>query len=68
MSKNHVAAARANRPMSDPVVFTIRALADGGRSLSSLARLHGVHIHTIRNIVYGRTYRDYGGPIRDPRS
>jgi hypothetical protein len=69
MSGNHVAAGRlAARMFHKWDVEQIRQRAWMGEAISALAREHDAHIHTIRNMVYGRTYRDYGGPIREPRS
>jgi hypothetical protein len=69
VSGNHVAAGRlAARKFDEDEVMQIRRSAALGRPLTRLADLHCVHLHTIRNMVYGRTYRDYGGPIREPRS
>jgi hypothetical protein len=69
MSGNHVAAGRlAARRFDEDEVRQIRWSASLNCPLTRLADVWGVHIHTIRNIVYGRTYRDCGGPIREPRS
>jgi hypothetical protein len=68
VSGNHVAAGRAQRGLPEGIVAEIRRAFAGGERMTSLVYRFGISRVTVNRIVYGRTYRDYGGPIREPRS
>jgi hypothetical protein len=68
MSANHYRAGLIGRHFRRDEVIAIREAAAAGRSYRSLADEHDVCPKTIENMVFGRTYRDFGGPIREKRS
>jgi hypothetical protein len=68
VSANHVAAGRAVHGLDRDTVLQIRQGFAEGERVNYLCFRWGLSRTTINRVVYGRTYRDYGGPIREPRS
>jgi hypothetical protein len=68
VSGNHVAAGRASRvrfrAFTAEQVVAIREAYRAGTLYRRLALEHDVDRKTIENCVAGRTYADFGGPIR----
>lgn len=52
---------------SKETVVKIRVAHSKGASEYQLAEEYGVHFTTVSRLVLGKTYRDYPGPIREPR-
>jgi hypothetical protein len=64
MTANHVAAGRTNRRFDEADIIAIRTWAAFGTTLAELGRRYGVTRSAIVYIVKGRSYPDFGGPIR----
>jgi hypothetical protein len=67
MSGNHAMAARARRVLAEDAVVQMRQRFSEGERITFLSWAFGVSRFTVSSVVYGRTYRDCGGPIRGPR-
>jgi hypothetical protein len=68
VSANHLAVRLNNRHFRREQVVAIREAIAAGANLRALSDQYDVSRKTIENIAAGRTYRDFGGPIREPRS
>lgn len=56
---------QTNWKLNNPkIIVDIRNKAKNGISNNDLAKEYGVRLEAICNIVFGRTYKDYGGPIQ----
>lgn len=53
--------------LTETDVFAIRHQAEDGWTFQELADEYGVAIGTIQPIVYGRTWRHVGGPVREAK-